>query len=112
MRGRPKVLDHDAVLNKWAAGMPLRTIAKQLGLRSAETASTIVQRARRQNDPRAHMRHGSECIRVQFQLWNKSEFAKSLMRESAKRGITNSQLVRLIAEIVLQDDMLKAVLDD
>jgi hypothetical protein len=58
MRGRPRQIDHDAVLNLWKVGFTSEQIATYLGLRRSETVRVLVLTHRRRGDKRATLRRG------------------------------------------------------
>jgi len=61
--GKPRKLDWDAILDRWAAGAKLHAIADALGY-PAGSVSRVVHRGREAGDPRAVRRYGAEARRT------------------------------------------------
>lgn len=104
-------IDHDAVLNRWLRGEGDKQIATALGLKGSHTVRTIVQRARKQNDPRA-VRGGNRFSRLQMIMPNAGAPLRSLKSEAARRSMDPAELAREIVEIVCAENLFSAVLGE
>lgn len=99
--------DMNAVLDLWASELPSGVISSRLGI-SEEYIRVMVQRARRDGDPRAKTRPRGGLRQLPLTI----DARKSLAREARRRGVDESELSLRIVEAVAVNDLFCAVLDE
>ena len=99
----------ERILDLWAKGLTSREITHLVSGITRAGVRTIVFEARRRGDLRAKVSKMTErkiVIKVQQVVWS------GLADEAAHRDITLARLAAQIIAVVMQDNLLGAVLDD
>jgi len=99
----------ERILDLWAKGLTSREITNLVSGITRAGVRTIVFEARHRGDPRAKVSKHTErkvVLKVQQSVWT------SLADEAAHRDVTIGRLAAQIIAVVMQDNLLGAVLDD
>lgn len=104
--------DHEAVLNLWARGRDSSYIAAKLQMSHSAAVRTIVQRARRAGDPRAHLHIFEGPGFAALTKIYGAHAANKLNAEARARGITIADLVDRVIRVAVSDNLFGSILDD
>lgn len=97
----------DAVLALRAQGIQTREIARRIGI-EPKTVAALEHSAGRARSGRAQRPHEEVCRTVLFPI----EILDRLGPHAARRSMHPNRLARLIVEMVVDEKMVDAVLDD
>lgn len=100
---------HQTVLNSWERGLTSGEIGALLNLHASHVR-TIVQRARKNGDKRAHKRHVGPARSVSVTV--PREIIIGLYQEAEKRKLTDVELAAKLLTTALSANLVSAILDD